>query len=226
MAAALVENSAVQVSGPVGDSLRGPSFVGLELAGRDMAMVLTGVARLLVGNRVIYCADGCNRFDPYRFSQWARRSGLDPGEVLGRVYISRAFTIHQMAALATEEFPRLVGNGTDPPLLVILGLEELFLDEQISRFEREHHFCRTLRALEKLRRCGGSLLVTVGSDGDRERRGRAMPWIRRLARSAEVMARLRTLAGGTLLFEQTRRRALLGEAAGDDVVETSAEVLL
>lgn len=223
-------SNAIQVTGPVGESLRGPCFVGLELSPREMPMVLAGVARLLVGERVIYCADGCNRFDPYRFSHWARRCGLDPGEVLSRVFLSRAFTIHQLTALAVEEFPRLA-RGAQPPLLVLLGMEELFLDEQIPRFEREHHFARTLRALEGLRRRGGSLLATVGGGEDPDRRQRALPWIRRLGQSAEIMARLRSMAGGNLVFERMGRHpapALCGEPTSppEPVVETDARVLL
>lgn len=223
---------AIQVAGPVGTSLGGACFVGLELAPAEMPMVLAGVARLLVEDRVIYCADGANRFDPYRFSHWARASGLDPAEVLSRVRVSRAFTIHQLTALAAEEFPRLA-RRRGAPLLVILGLEELFLDEQIPRFEREHLFGKTLAALEGLRRGGGSLLVTVGSRRQGAEARLAAPWVRRLARSAEVMTRLRHLAGGTLLFEETgrrhrRREPLLADSATSlpPPVETRVQVFL
>lgn len=224
----------VQLVGPVGASLGEACYVGLELAPADMPMVLAGVARLLAGDRVIYCADGANRFDPYRFSHWARACGLDPAEVLSHVLLSRAFTVHQMAALAMAEFPRLVRHG-GRPLLVILGLEELFLDEQIPRFERDHLFGRILLALEELRSGGGSLLVTMGSQRGGQEAGRVAPWLRRLRRSAEVMTRLRHLAGGTLLFEETGRNRrptrrpgpLLADSAPFSApVETEIQVFL
>lgn len=195
------------LTGPVGESLRGPSFVGLEAAPRDLPMVLAGVARLLGTNRRIYCADGCNRFDPYRFSQWARSMGMDPTAVLSRVYLSRAFTIHQMAALATEELPRL-SIDPEPPLVVVLGIETLFLDEQVPHFEREHLFRRTLGALTTLRRRGFSLLATISPE-DRSAADRGVPsgrlWHQLLTRSADVMTRLRSFGGGAFLFEGSGR---------------------
>jgi hypothetical protein len=198
--------AAAPLTGPVGESLRGPSFVGLEAAPRDLPMVLAGVARLLGTNRRIYCADGCNRFDPYRFSQWARSMGMDPTAVLSRVYLSRAFTIHQMAALATEELPRL-SIDPEPPLVVFLGIETLFLDEQVPHFEREHLFRRTLGALTNLRRRGFSLLATVSPEDRSDVRGvpSGRLWRQLLTRSADVMTRLRSFGGGAFLFEGSRR---------------------
>ena len=203
---------AVQLTGPIGASLRGPSFVGLQVAPREMPMVLAGVARLLAGERVIYCADGCNRFDAYRFSHWARCMGLDPQEVLSRVYLSRAFTVHQMAALATREFPRLPTDPR-PPLVVVLGVEALFLDEQLPRFEREHLFRKTMDSLAGLRRRGFSLLVTLGEERREDGVPPVGPWWRQVARAADVMTRLRRLAGGAFTFENLggRRAACLAE---------------
>lgn len=220
---------AVQLTGPIGGSLRGPSFIALQVSPRDMAMVLAGVARLLAGERVIYCADGCNRFDAYRFSHWARCMGLDPREILSRVYLSRAFTVHQLAALATREFPRLPTKPT-PPLVVVLGLESLFLDEQIPRFEREHLYKKTLNTLYILRRRGFSILVTHGEDDDRDGAPSRRPWIQMTARAADVLARLRRLAGGAFTFETMggRRPQLMHETIGSEhgFVYTEAEILI
>lgn len=192
---------AVQLAGPVGASLRGPAFVALEAPPREMPRVLAGAARLLSHRRHIYCADACNRFDPYRFSQWARSMGLDPREVLQRVFLSRAFTVHQLTALATEEFPRLAA-GPEPPLLVVLGIETLFLDEQLPRFEREHLFGRALAAMAQLRQDGGSILATFSPETGEPGVPPVRPWRERLARVADVTARLRTLAAGAFIFER------------------------
>ncbi len=218
---------AVQLTGPVGYSLRGPSFVGLQLPQREMPMVLAGVARLLTEERVIYCADACNRFDAYRFSHWARCMALDPQEVLSRIYLSRAFTIHQLSALATEKFPALP-TKPEPPLLVVLGLESLFLDEQIPRFEREHFFRRTLRSLSQLRQRGFSLLVTVGEESKEEGVPSIRPWANQVARAADVMTRLRMLAGGAFTFQQLggkrRRSPQFAERETNETIYTQIEI--
>lgn len=215
---------AVQLTGPIGATLRGPSFVGLQVSSRQMPMVLAGVARLLAGDRVIYCADGCNRFDAYRFSHWAHCMGLDPQEVLSRVYISRAFTIHQMAALAMREFRRLPVSP-EPPLVVVLGIEALFLDEQLPRFEREHLFRKTLGALCQLRGQGFSLLVTVGEDKKQDGVPSVMPWMRMVGRAADVMTRIKHLAGGAFTFERIggRRPEMMLYRSENEVVYIEAQ---
>lgn len=192
---------AAQLAGPIGESLHGPCFVGLQLAMADMPMVLAGLARHVGPQRALYCVDGCNRFDPYRFSDWARRAGMDPSEVLDRVFLSRAFTVHQMAALCREMLPGLV--GLEPrPLVVFLGIESLFLDEQIPAFERAHLFDASLREVVSLRQAGLSILATVGMDSGEPGVPSVAPWLAKVRRAADAMTVLRRLAGGTLVLER------------------------
>ena len=65
-------------------------------------MAFAGIAR----EKPVVFLDGANSFDPFLISKIARRAGLVPEELLGRIHISRAFTCHQMAALVVE---RLAG---------------------------------------------------------------------------------------------------------------------
>lgn len=180
-----------------------PCFLGVELQTQDMAPLLAGLARLVGPGREIYCADACNRFDPYRFSDWARRSGQDPTEVLSRVFVSRAFTIHQMAALARELVPTLA-ERRPRPLVVVLGTESLFLDEQVPLFERQHHFRLTMASLVELRQAGVSLVATMTPEssrtpGEPTRR----PWSRLLARAVDRHVTVRRLPEGEgLRFEE------------------------
>jgi hypothetical protein len=212
---------AAQLTGPIGASLRGPSFIGLQVPHRDMAMVLAGVARLLVGERVIYCADACNRFDVYRLSSWARTMGMDPAELLDRVFLSRAFTIHQFSALACEELPRLP-TEPHPPLVIVLGMETLFLDEQLPRFEREHHFKKVLGSLVELRRRGFSLLATLGEDGDPGAPS-VKPWLRLLSRAADLITRMKHLAGGAFALEKIAGNAR-GQLLYEDIKKEIPEI--
>lgn len=43
--------------------------------------------------------EGSNRFHPYRISEAGRGVGVDPGEVLARIRLARAFTAYQLVAL-------------------------------------------------------------------------------------------------------------------------------
>ena len=72
--------------------------------------------------------DGANSFDPLLIAKIARRAGLIPEELLGRIHISRAFTCHQMEALVVE---RLAGAfrrfGTN--VAIVSGLLDTFPHE-------------------------------------------------------------------------------------------------
>ncbi len=75
--------------------------------------------------------DGANSFDPLLIAKIARRAGLVPKELLGRIHISRAFTCHQMEALVVE---RLAGafRRFDTNVAIVSGLLDTFYDENVQ----------------------------------------------------------------------------------------------
>ncbi|MDX2175761.1 MAG: hypothetical protein SF028_04760 [Candidatus Sumerlaeia bacterium] len=180
--------------------LAAPCLVGLELRGDDVPALWTALARVVAGERSIHCLDSSNRFDPYRFSNWAREHGVDPMALLERVFLSRAFTIHQFGAVVEELLPPLLASEPRP-LVVLLGADELFLDEQVPRHERRHVFASALRRLERLRARGLSMLATVSPAGGR---GPGVPdgrpWRDALAAVASPMVRLERLPDGRVRF--------------------------
>ncbi|MEQ8820241.1 MAG: hypothetical protein RLY93_08345 [Sumerlaeia bacterium] len=99
----------------------------------------------------LYCVDAVNAFDPYAFVQAARLWKADPDEVLGRVWITRTFTIHQLCAVAEDMVPALFAEGAGPPpAFVLLGLDHLFREESLPERERALVLNRVLAALEGL----------------------------------------------------------------------------
>src|SRR5690606_10172340 len=78
-----------------------------------------------------------NRFDPYAFAAQARLRGADPRGLLDRVFVSRAFTIHQLEAVVeTMMAPLVPGPGGQMPMMAVLGLDHLFLEESLPVAER------------------------------------------------------------------------------------------
>jgi hypothetical protein len=139
--------------------------------------VLGGLAPLVVEGRELWCVDGGNCFDPVAFSTHARRHGIDPEAVLDRIRITRAFTIHQLEAVVTEMLPPLVER--DPrPLVAVLGLDHLFLEESLPLRERRQVLGHIAGTLRDLRARGMMLLVT--HDPPRERGAWWKPLIDRL----------------------------------------------
>lgn len=121
--------------------------------------VLGGLAPLVAEGRALYCVDGANCFDPYAFSHHARLHGAVPEELLDRVFVTRAFTIHQLLAVTAEMLPALAGEEPRP-VLVVLGLEQLFLEETLPMAERRRVLSDVMRNLAAVRDGGISLLVT------------------------------------------------------------------
>jgi hypothetical protein len=89
-------------------------------------MAFAGVAR----EKPVVFLDGANSFDPYLISKTARMAGLVPEELLSRLYISRAFTCHQMQALVVDRladaFRRFHTN-----VAIVSGLLSTFYDQDV-----------------------------------------------------------------------------------------------
>ena len=114
------------------------------------------VAPALLAGEGIFIADGGNSFNPYDFTEIAAYAGRPPGELLGRIQISRAFTCHQMRARVR----RLGGfaRRARARVIVLPGLLESYYDEALPARE----VGRTWRAtLDALRRLAGEDIVKL-----------------------------------------------------------------
>jgi len=93
--------------------------------------------------------DGGNLFDPYFISETARLHGLNPEEILKKIWISRAFTSYQMVALITERLTPLI-EQTGSRLIIISDIAALFCDSDIGIAEAMRTFNRITLFLWKL----------------------------------------------------------------------------
>src|SRR5690606_5541175 len=121
-----------------------PGILALQIQRRLLSQMLGGLAPLILeGERTLYCADSMNAFDPYAFSTYARRRGFDPGPALDRIFVTRSFTIHQLEAVAAEMLLPLA-HLEPRPLVALLGLDHLFLEETLPLRERRQVLERIL----------------------------------------------------------------------------------
>lgn len=111
------------------------------LAATEAALILA-TAR----EREVLLVNGDNRFDAYGLLAQARARGLE-AEVADGLHLARAFTVHQLASLVEETLPRLAQEHPRAGLVLVTGLLELFLDEDVEAGEARRLLARVLRTL-------------------------------------------------------------------------------
>lgn len=132
----------------------------LETARPQIPDLMAGLASAALGREApIYCLDGANCFDPYPMAARARAWGRRERELLARVFVSRAFTIHQLQAAAREMLRPLAAQDP-PPMIAVLGAEHLFLEESLPQWERRHVMGEILEDFAALRAAQTPLVLT------------------------------------------------------------------
>jgi hypothetical protein len=90
--------------------------------------------------------DGGNLFSPYAIAEIARECGLDPKEVLDRVYVSRAFTVYQLSSLILEKLHNVLRKSKSR-LLIVSNITSLFLDRDVPKTEARELFIKVCSRL-------------------------------------------------------------------------------
>lgn len=164
----------------------GAGALALTVPRRARGPMLAAFGPLLLNGLTLYCVDGGNTFDCTALIDWLRSRRADVRGVLSeRIFLSRAFTCHQLAAAVDELLGPLADAGTGGPrAALILGVETMFLDEDIRLAERRYLFGRILTRSGELTRRGLPILITCGQAAPD-------PWARRLAAGARLLPDLR-----------------------------------
>ena len=145
---------------PLGGADGEGSLLALQVSRAWTSEVLGGLAPgLLAAGSSLFCVDGGNSFDPYAFSTFARRAAREERDLLRRVRVTRAFTIHQLEAAAREMLEPLAALRPRP-FVALLGLDHLFLEETLPLAERRRVLARVLASLHRMREAGLSIVAT------------------------------------------------------------------
>lgn len=93
--------------------------------------------------------DGGNTFRLYQVSRMAQSHHLQPRQVLQRIFISRAFTAHQMTSIILEKLEETIARY-HAKLAIISDFAGLYLDKDIPAEESKEVFTQVSTYLSRL----------------------------------------------------------------------------
>ena len=103
-----------------------------------------------LGSNVVFI-DGANTFRLYQITRLARLHQLNPKQVLDRIYISRAFTAYQMAALILQKLEDAV-KTCNAKLVIISDIAAMFLDKDVQEEEAKSIYSQVTTRLSNFTR--------------------------------------------------------------------------
>jgi hypothetical protein len=122
-----------------------PSVLSLSLLLAVRAQLLYQLGGL--ESSVVF-VDGGNTFRLYEVSRVARLHHLQPRQVLQRIFISRAFTAHQMTSIILEKLDEAIARY-HAKLVIISDFAGLYLDKDVPAEESREIFSQVSTHLSK-----------------------------------------------------------------------------
>lgn len=101
---------------------------------------------------------GNNHFDAYRLARLVRAHGCDPAALLAHIELSRPFTCHQLQHRVAS-FHAQANSACDA--LYVLGLLEMFYDEDVKPSIATRRLIETLTHLQSVARNGMPILISI-----------------------------------------------------------------
>ena len=104
--------------------------------------------------------DGCNTFRLYQIAQLAQIHHLDPKKVLDNIYISRAFTAYQTAALIKDQLSQAI-KRYNAKLVIISDIAGFFLDKDVVEDEVQRIFSQITTYLSNFARETQTIVLAI-----------------------------------------------------------------
>jgi hypothetical protein len=130
------------------------SLISLLCVRAQLAKQLGGL------NSNVIFIDGGNTFRLYQITRIAQLYQLNPKQVLNNIFISRAFTAHQLTTLIMQKL-RVAIQQFGAKLAVISDLSEFFLDDDLSEYEAQSVFCQVTDYLSNFARENQIIIIAT-----------------------------------------------------------------
>jgi hypothetical protein len=114
--------------------------------------------------------DGGNTFRLYKVSRLARLHHLRPRDVLRRIFISRAFTMHQMTSIILDGLEEATRKH-NARLVIISDFQGLYLDKDIQPEESKEVFSQVTAYISEFSRKTGAIVLATCLPHCHSRRG-------------------------------------------------------
>ena len=112
-----------------------------------------------LGSSVVF-VDGGNTFRLYRVSRLARLHHLRPRDVLRRIFISRAFTMHQMTSLILDGLEEAT-EKYDAKFVILSDFQGLYLDKDIKPDESREVFNQVCTYVSEFAEKNGTIVLAT-----------------------------------------------------------------
>jgi len=104
--------------------------------------------------------DGSNSFRLYDVSTIAQSCELNPGEVLRRIFLSRAFTAYQLTSLVFEQLQSTI-EKYNSKLVILSNLARLYLDKDLPKKEAQEVFLQLTTYLANFAKKNSLILIAT-----------------------------------------------------------------
>ena len=112
-----------------------------------------------LGSSVVFI-DGGNTFRLYKIARLAQLHQLNPRQVLERIFISRAFTAHQLTSIILDKLEETIKN-CDAKLVVISDIAGFFLDNDVPHEEAQRIYSQIISYLSSFAKKHQIILIAT-----------------------------------------------------------------
>lgn len=125
-----------------------------------------------LGSNVVFI-DGGVTFRLYNIARLAQLYQLNPEKVLGRIFISRAFTAYQLTSLIMEKLEETV-KAYDAKIVVISDISGFFLDNNVAPEEAQRIYSQIVSYLQSFARKHHIIVVATYLPYENSKRNTAL----------------------------------------------------
>ena len=153
--------------------------------------------------------DGGNYFRLYDVSAFAQACELDPREVLGKIFVSRAFTAYQLTSLVFEQLQSAI-ESYDSKFVILSDLAQLYLDSDVPKKEAQEVFLQLTSYMADFAEKNRVILVASHPQGFWSKSSEFFKEV--LCGRADVVASVRKLGGRPCFILEKHPVFTLGKA--------------